>query len=1000
MESFIKESKEIICKASKNNKLVIFVGAGVSMNSGYPSWRSIIEEFAKGLGIKIDDYSSDDYLKIPQYYYNLRKEKEYYDVILNKFNITGEPNLIHELILDLEPVQIITTNYDDLIERIANMKGMFFDVVAKDSDLPYSVNNKMIIKMHGDLKNKNIVLKEDDYLSYFNNFQLIHNYIKSLISTHIVLFVGYSISDINVKYIFQWVKDILKKDFQQAYFIESDSEKEFNQLEFEYYKNRGINILYTSSCNEIDYFKKEFNYENLNDNKAKSMVKFLSYLVEDDVNKKITVDIAYERLRILDALNLIGIEDIMTTLSLVVPWNEGGKIYYSHYELKAGQLTIYTNKLKSLFDDLNNASQSEKVNVVNKIFYNAGVRRVVDIEKNILMEMNSIDLININEEIYLFNYESLNKAIKFNRLDSINGREKDVLDYTYKLYKLGRYYEAYLMLKKVSESCIENKKYYLYFISEFNRYYLGKNIADINIFNIFRLGISLEEQERIRSEIRKINLDNIYLKLPRGYIKNIDVYKDILTFRFIYRKLKEVIAYEKKIEEEQNTIFSGVGEKDGTIYELKDTMQCFCDFITSNRLFIDNYTELKTSFYKFIDSILFSYSLKDKKVDKSFWGLPGKRVKLTEIDYFTIYSIVNYLEYEDVRNLFEKYKIDELVVEKDVLKKLEDVNYNLVYALNNINSFNNINNKYSNFLFIISRINIGEKNVENTIEYFLDMLENNKKKVDKKVVNSISSFIAKQNKLYQFNISIDIIYKLIKKCFIVIRDEDNGHEEVRKSIQLLIYNIINIVINNNMKINLSDEQVIVNYIKDEKDTLEYYKMLINLYKIMSNKNKNIIRKKILKILQNKKEFSYYQFLLYVLALNNEIILPKEEFEVKMINFVDCEIYQKEEEEKTGVRYGKIYDIEDLIRSIFILLANDLIVNLNSISKYGDKNEYIKFIAKGMDEKIFNAKWISKFTKKLNVKLSTNEKIKNKIEEYIKLNLEDIDTINTYLKYYF
>ena len=39
---------------------------------------------------------------------------------------------------------------------------------------------KEIIKMHGDFEHDNFVLKEDDYLSYSENFKLIETYIKSL----------------------------------------------------------------------------------------------------------------------------------------------------------------------------------------------------------------------------------------------------------------------------------------------------------------------------------------------------------------------------------------------------------------------------------------------------------------------------------------------------------------------------------------------------------------------------------------------------------------------------------------------------------------------------------------------------------------------------------------------------------------------------------------------------------------------------------------------------
>ena len=57
---------------------------------------------------------------------------------------------------------IITTNYDTLIEdEIKNLQ-----VVSKDEDLPYTSSNKMLIKMHGDFKNKNIVLKKSDYDNY------------------------------------------------------------------------------------------------------------------------------------------------------------------------------------------------------------------------------------------------------------------------------------------------------------------------------------------------------------------------------------------------------------------------------------------------------------------------------------------------------------------------------------------------------------------------------------------------------------------------------------------------------------------------------------------------------------------------------------------------------------------------------------------------------------------------------------------------------------------
>lgn len=46
MQEFIKESKKIIQRSIYNNKLVLFIGAGVSANSGLPLWKDLIEKIS------------------------------------------------------------------------------------------------------------------------------------------------------------------------------------------------------------------------------------------------------------------------------------------------------------------------------------------------------------------------------------------------------------------------------------------------------------------------------------------------------------------------------------------------------------------------------------------------------------------------------------------------------------------------------------------------------------------------------------------------------------------------------------------------------------------------------------------------------------------------------------------------------------------------------------------------------------------------------------------
>jgi len=109
-----------IVKAKQNNKLVIFAGAGVSMDSGLPDWSTLVEAFQS----EIDDKEGDP-LKAVQLHFNQRRKKESLDRLkeILKYKQT-KFNLIHEQIVRLSPYHIITTNFDDHFEQIINKEHL------------------------------------------------------------------------------------------------------------------------------------------------------------------------------------------------------------------------------------------------------------------------------------------------------------------------------------------------------------------------------------------------------------------------------------------------------------------------------------------------------------------------------------------------------------------------------------------------------------------------------------------------------------------------------------------------------------------------------------------------------------------------------------------------------------------------------------------------------------------------------------------------------------
>ena len=298
----IKKQIGDIRELNKQHKLVIFVGAGVSRNSGICSWWDLVKEMA--LKINYNDicdkcemksltcykcgeelelcsfdnnncqykynFSSDDFLKIPQYFYEEKGREAYIDFLSQKFCKEYETNAIDELIVQLQPEHIITTNYDHLIECVKNTPISKYTVVKSNKDLLTKYGNHYIIKMHGDIDDindnglENIVLKEDDYLKYSQTHEIIESYIKSLLFDKTFLFVGYSLNDNNLKlmmsYIDYYVKNQGIKERMHHYLVTNLFMNK--DRETKYWTNKSVELVDLSNITEFMIKKTPCELEN------------------------------------------------------------------------------------------------------------------------------------------------------------------------------------------------------------------------------------------------------------------------------------------------------------------------------------------------------------------------------------------------------------------------------------------------------------------------------------------------------------------------------------------------------------------------------------------------------------------------------------------------------------------------------------------------------------------------------------------------------------------
>ncbi len=991
MKEFIEESKKIIQRSSYNNKLVLFIGAGVSINSGLPSWNELITEIKKKINIS---NKNEDYLKIAQYYYNSRGEKEYYDFLREKLEVDAKPNKIHDLLLELNPSHIITTNYDDLIEKAASKKGMFFDVVSKDNDLPYTPSNKMIIKMHGDFKNRNIVFKEDDYLSYSNNFKLIENYIKSLFATKTIIFVGYSLSDVNVKLIFQWIKDILGNDLPRPYFIDtSDEDAPININEFEYYKNRGINIIYYKEIAKLINSEKE-------ENKGKRICNTINYLLKRDDNI-LNIEYIYEYIESFKDINVLDTKVLINLL------NSLDLLNMTDYEIEWDTIYIRSEKFYKIFQEVintikeaENKSKIEYEKLKGKIedfLFKLGIKYIV-----YRTHTQKEKLLYTNESAYEFLNESVRKNLEtFNFIGSQNYIENSIFqeetidtqnikvffEKAYSLYYLKRYYESYLEFKSISDFCSQNKNYMQYVLSEFNRYYVGRYV-------IWDWKVNEEVRKKVKDEIDKINLEKIVYNLPLE-VHQLKFLNDIISWSFIQNDLKDMVDIKKEIEKNERTVYmGGVRKQKIGIYKLQEKVRRLWEFTKFNLLVIDKYKEVNVIFYNYIDSLLRNYTIPKliKTKEESFWGLDGENIKIEEITDFDLRVMLEYISLKELKSMFEKYDVEVLNIKEENVKKILEIFENCI----NYNKEKNIN--ISTILLILSKTKLTNELFRQANNIIIKMLNKNSDiKYDNEVTRYINSYLFYQEKDFK-NYDRETLEVILQKilqniCSMNIRDNEQ-HKHIVNNIcaSISIYDSKN---------EFCKDELLNELIYRTKVDKDVYIILIHLYKIVNSINKLKIKTLINEYL-NVEKFDVKQALVYYEGVSNNIIEPTEKNEEMLITLTDDIINERKNSAvQTYPDYSKV-----LLNESINLVLMEKVKNKELFKKYVEEEKDFNFLfnLEDYNGQEIKLEWLTEFTDKLLVRISKNKKIKKQIKKQVKeiyLSGENIDReiLKIFMKYF-
>ena len=674
-----------------------------------------------------------DFLKIAQLYYLEFGEYKLYQKLREFVPLHAEPSDLHLQVFQLlKPKYVITTNWDNLLEKTVSSNGLFYDVIKTESDLIKSNLPKKLIKVHGSFDTHNIVFKEDDYLNYSINNPIFDNFLKHILSTTTVLFLGYSYSDSNLKQIIKWIEK--NSEVSPLRFL---LQKENYSSQRKYLENHGIKVLApVSSSGNYEY---KHLYEHFFS--AIKNTKDGITLDNNEVSDTDVINYFYKKLVGLAELNCLLPEQITYLFSnCTVEYHQN--CFELHFH--SNPLTIIYSKFFDIIKIPKKLEQySDKLNTIFSCFLSARVLFI----KNAEITINVYDLIkdksNESEDSdYLYDFISFSKSISKTLFNLLTYNSNPInRDETEEQELLNKNIELFDQLSSEIIDNMANKRYLSAMISKFNKSIIAKKLAnDLNLDGNIRNKFLKEQHYDFTGEL----IDNNYPPIYRGYIQPL---VDLLGFKSIYKFYYDSASdNEEHLRLEENKKNGGFGFTDKE-QRSNDRLIQLLNFCAYNDVALDAYTEFQ--------KLMQSYVLGKIKIHEV-----REKFELTKVDLFIL---IKYFKFKDLFLIidkrilrFVKDELQEGTGDKFLLFSQSEKDY-LIDTFKNLSDLfikyghyfylNTISNSFLNLILIIGLVKWESTELDKFLESINSIFLKGSIPID--YASSVNYFILVQYKLYK-----------------------------------------------------------------------------------------------------------------------------------------------------------------------------------------------------------------------------------------------------------
>lgn len=648
--AFLRERAEL-------NKLVIFVGSGVSRNvPGMSSWSEIIEKMAETINYEkcnhcksaekckekckkcpaeecikkcanYNEFSTDEFLKIPQYVFN-RKPKIYNSIIGSMVSDKIIPDFsIAKAIFEINPSHIITTNYDKLLESSESEFRKQYDVVIKDKDLLNTHSAKYIIKMHGDISDlKTIVLKEQDYLEYSQKHVLMELFIKSLLVDHTFLFLGYSLNDYNVKLIMSWINYLRSQNRvitqkKKIGYIVLD-EKSVNNDTKKYFHKNNLEVLNIQSIPVVSDIPKD-----LSKDKGKRLYSFLRIIKDSSLDELLSPQETMD-----EAIEYISKHKIYDYQVLMAA------IHIADFQKRDTILQIYS---EDSFERVRKYLEDEKNGeTLQQLLKNVGIYSIENIEgheRRVFSINDEPTDESIADECYLLYLQN-----DYNGIISLFEEKRDKIDGMQKaFYKQFMFGKAAELMEDYSDLDFEN-------MSTDEKVAYLHNTEMISALSRYKYDFS-----RVKNYINNIASN----RERQFYQYYLDMYEGNRIRRF--NMMVSLSILKKNVLSNSTLFLAGISY--GELYNIQNPSLTFYNFLFVNRLIEIGFSDANTFFHDYIEAVICASSEEAEKTVKIFgenMQYHKYGISMIDIDIITKFCSTKELSELLIQNYVSNFRMD------------------------------------------------------------------------------------------------------------------------------------------------------------------------------------------------------------------------------------------------------------------------------------------------------------------------------------------------------